>query len=123
MLFHVEKTYIALHCQMCGTNFKNRQGITKQLQVMHKLFLHPCQTYQDFRYFLQNHKKYLRTLRTSIITTNGINFLIAGPLTTLSLGLSYTCLGAAFLGFLVKTKIKASATEVPAIVQLVLTRN
>ena len=76
VLFHVERIFIALQCQMCGTYFKKRQGITKHFQIKHYFFFASHLNVSRFQIFFYKIQKIWRTLWTSIITTNGINFLI-----------------------------------------------
>ena len=82
VFIHVKKTFRALQCQKFGTYFKKNWGITKHLQKKAWSFL-LCPVkdinISDIFYKIQ---KFLAASWASIITTNGINFLMAGPLDT-----------------------------------------
>ena len=70
---------MALQCQMCGTYFKKNWRITDHLQKKNDNSLwFPVKdiNISDMFYQIQN---FLRACWASIITTNGINFLMAGP--------------------------------------------
>ena len=83
VFIHVKKTSRALQCQMCGTYFKKNWRITEHLQKKNEHFLwYPVKdiNISDIFYQIQ---KFLRASWASIITTNGTNFLMAGPFQTL----------------------------------------
>ena len=81
VFIHVKKTSWALQCQMCGTYFKKNWRITEHLQKKKAWTFswYPVEdiNISDIFYQIQN---FLRASWASIITTNGINFLMAGPL-------------------------------------------
>ena len=53
---HVEKTFKALHCQMCGKYLKKKQRITKHLEIRHNFFWFSVEDIKisDIFYKIQN---------------------------------------------------------------------
>ena len=71
-------------CHICGKNSKMKWYLKKHLQTKHNIFfwfqVRDIKISDKF-YEIQ---KFLRTSWAPIITTNGINFLMAGPLDKIS---------------------------------------
>ena len=80
VFIHGKKTFGALQCQMCGTYFnkKTENNRTLPKKSMKVFFMASSQRYQYFIFYQIQH--FLRASWASLITTNGINFLMAGPL-------------------------------------------
>ena len=62
MIINVEKTFMTMHCQMCGKYFKTKLKITEHLQKSTKYLLVPSQRYQNLQYILENPKLYQKNI-------------------------------------------------------------